>query len=146
MATDTNTSNFNLDKLDKIEQELGNTVKAMRDIQNGNMDILDAALQTISNSAIGYISVSGDYTALATDRFIEPSAAVTITIGVSPATGFSYLVSRDNTVSILVSGGTVEGFSTATPVKAQATLYSTDINLNGSFTVLKTGATTWKLY
>lgn len=147
MGTSTNTTNFNLDKLDRDEQELGDSVTKLRTIQNGNMDIIDAALTTISNANIGYVSVSANYTALATDHFIEPSAAITITVAATPATGFSYLVARTNTVSILGSGCTVNGFSTATPVSRNATRFPTeDADVNGVLTVLKTGATTWRLY
>lgn len=160
--TGTNTSNFNLDKIDRIEQELGNAVKTLRDLQNNNMDKLDGALQTISESAsenatslsaglFNYVSVSSDYSAGGTDYFIDNGAAVTITVADGPAIGKQYLISRANTVSVIGRGCTVNGATSVSAVQysrltAVTTFSPADTNVNGVLTVVKTGAATWRLY
>jgi hypothetical protein len=50
--SNTNTPNFNLDKIDRDEQVLDDSVTKMRLIQNGNMDIIDTALGTISQNIV----------------------------------------------------------------------------------------------
>jgi hypothetical protein len=138
MSTATNTSNFNLDKIDKDEQVLDDSVTKLRLIQNGNMDIIDAALQSISTQqTLPYTSVSGAYTALVTDSVIDNGAAVSITLG-NIGVGKTLLISNLNTITIFGSGVTVNGI---------ASLSSNAQTIPGAHLhAVQATASTWRIY
>ena len=114
MGTGTNTTYFNLDKLDRDEQTTGDSVRKLRTIQNGNMDIIDGALYNISVSAASggyqFSTASVNYTLPALSSIVDVDASAgTVTIN-APATvptgGTPYIVIKNDSsiFPVIVNG------------------------------------------
>lgn len=135
MGIATNTTNLNLDLIDREEQEVGDSVNRLRLIQNSNMEIIDAYLYSASIGVYAFTSISANYTALVSDSFIQTSGAATITVGALPTGKQIQVGTGTDTISILGSGVMVNGFSTTSA-----------INPSTLGTLIKTETANWLLY
>lgn len=109
------TTNFGLKLFSDADSFFGDWQSNLRNEDNDNVNIIDAALASIATGE-SLISISSVYTASATDTFIDVNNTVSVGLPASPDDGRSLTIlnSALGTITINGNGNTINNNSFAT--------------------------------